>query len=91
MGDDETTEPEPTEGEPTEGEGNGEGQPSTDPSVYHEGVDPGAVGEATEEPRPAPGPPDIYGTGDAEEGEEAEDGESEDGGEETPAEEPAAP
>ena len=55
-----------------------EGQPSTDPSVYHEGVEPGAVGAATEEDRPAPEPPDIYKTED--------DGESEEGAEEEPEE-----
>lgn len=53
-----------------------EGQPTTDPSVYHEDVEPGSVGEPTEEPRPTPGPPDIYGDDAA--------------AEEPPAEEPPA-
>jgi hypothetical protein len=41
----------------TSGEEQAEAQPSSDPSVFHEGVDPAVVGQPTEEPRPDPTKP----------------------------------
>lgn len=45
---------EQAEQQQSNGEEQAEGQPSTDPTVHYADVEPGAVGQATEEPRPDP-------------------------------------